>query len=356
MEVLVEIFYGILLSAWFWIVLFSVLLGCFLVFLYRRGQLYALGELEYGRAFTETVHNPTLFPLFSVEMSFFVPAGFVIDGMECREYKRIVSVFHIPPRASVRKEHVVSVKARGMYEMRSASVFYRKNEFPFSVPFRLYGFPRAAAVNLDELPALYRAGDYIASRKSIEDPFFLSEIRPYRIGDPMRAINFKASVRSFSGGRPQLMSNAYDSSRSFDTMIFLDLFSGDETTKETRREEHLERGLSFATYLLSETLKQGGTIGFASNCASGTNAYLHVPCASGAIHARRILECFASLSYTGRDYSIASLLEQIPYGLPPKTDIYLITPYVNLRTATVLSRLERTGRNVLVIPLDGRRV
>lgn len=358
----------VLLSVWFWVAVFVAVLLRLAVALYRYGKLRALGELEYGRSFssdgifagetftfTETLHNPTLFPLFAVEAFFYVPAGFTVDEVECREYTRITSIFHIPPRASVRKVHTVRADRRGCYRLETVTIRYRKHEFEFSLPFRISVFPNYTAVRAEDAPDLFRAGNDLAERKSTEDPFFLSGIRAYRVGDPMRSINFKASVRSFSGGTRQLMSNSYDSSRSFDAMIFLDLFSSDENAREETREAHLEQGLSYAAYLLTEALRQGGAVGFASNCASGKRSYLHVPCGTGSAHARQILECFAAITHTGRDYSIASLLEQISADLPSSTDVYLITPYVDARVAETLRFLERTGRNVSVIRLHGRR-
>jgi len=354
-------------SGWLWGILLGLIALRILVMLYRVGKTRALERLEYDRTFskdgafagdtlefTETVHNPTWFPLFSVEVFFYIPSGISIDEVECREYTRITSIFHVPPRATVRKKHIVHAKTRGLYRLDNVSILYRKNEFFFSVPICLYVYPNYTSIKAEDAPDLYRVGNHISSRKYAEDPFFLSGIRPYRVGDPMRSINFKASVRSFSYGCRQLMSNDYDSSRNFDSMIFFDLFSGDEQTREETKEFQLELGLSYATYLLLETIGQGGAVGFASNCASGVKPYVHIPCGIGSLHGTEILKSFAEIAYTGRDYSICSLLERFTVNLPNGTDLYLITPFVDARTAETIRRLERIGINAVVILLRGK--
>ncbi len=361
-----ELLSRIMLSIWFWIVFAVLIFSILLVAWYRRLKLEALGRLEYSRSFsvkgifatdsfsmTEVLRNPTSFPLFSVKMEFFFPAGFTIDGVECGEYTKVKSVFFIPPHASVEKVHTVRADLRGYYHMETAMVKYRKDEFLFSVPFDLYVYPNYSAMTSDIKADLYHVGDNISKFRYIEDPFFLAGIRPYQSGDAMRSINFKASVRSFVGGVRKLMSNYYDSSRNFDSMIFLDLFNySGNGTAETQMQQ-LEMGLSYACYLLSEIASNGSSVGFAANSASGNGAYVHIPCGSGNLHIQRLLECFAKINYYDkRTYSISSLLENLTKELDEGTDIYLITPVVDTKTAVTLRRIECAGQNVCVIPLS----
>lgn len=372
MKFLISVFsfiVGVVSSGWFLILVLIAAAVFLLVTWCRKSKIGAMGKLEYTRSFsfegvfagesfefTEELRNPTLFPLFSVRMDFYVPAGFVIDGLSCKEYTKVTSVFHIPPFATVTKTHTVRAEKRGHYRMETASVTYRKNEFQFSAPFDIYVYPNRSGVKADVPPDLYHAGNIVSSQKYIEDPFFLSGIRPYRLGDPMRAINFKASVRSFSGGMRALMSNSYDSSRNFNSMVFLDLFDyAGGSTSEVQR-ELLETGLGYSCYLLFEAVKHGSSFGFASNCALGSDAYVHIPCGAGAAHTKSVLQSFAEVNgYARRDYSMSSLLARCAADLSGATDIYLIAPYVDSKTAQTLRRLESMGRNVSVIALGDRR-
>ena len=358
----------IILSPYFWTVVAVTVSFLVIRVLYRKAKLNSLGHLEYTRSFssdgvfaedsltfTEVIRNPTFFPLFSVKMEFFIPSGFVIDGMECDGHTKMTSLFHIPPRATVTKTHSVRADLRGRYHLETSMVRYAKNDFLFSVPFDICVYPNYSAVKANIDTYLYRVGDSISKNKCIEDPFFISGIRRYQVGDPMRNINFKASVRSFSGGMRQMMTNSYDSSRNFDAMIFLDLFNYSQNGDAERQKEQLELGLCYACYILSAVVDHGGSCGFASNCAPAGRAYMHIPCSSGNLHTKRMLEAFASVNYYDkRDHSINSLLENIVKELAAGVDVYLITPVIDSKTALTIRRIEGMGRNVCVIPLSER--
>ena len=357
----------ILTSLWFWIFIAFVILWRILTVWYRRCKLKALERVVYSRSFssdgvfagetfefTETISNPSLFPLFSVKMEYYMPSGFTVDGIICKEYTKMTSIFHIPPRASVKKTHSITANERGHAKLETASIRYRNTEFSFSVPYNIYVYPNYSAIKNDLPPDIYRAGDNISHQKNIEDPFFLSCIRPYQAGDSMRTINFKASVRSFSGGVRQLMCNSFDSSRNFNSLIILDMFNystEDEVLYDNRSQ--LEIGLCYACYLLLETVRQGGRVGYASNCTSGGDQFISIPCGFGDLHIKNILNCFATTNYySRRDFSINSLILHCLKTLPPDTDIYLITPFTDSKTADTIHRIESKGVNVCIIKLN----
>ena len=359
-------FIGRLMNAvWFWIILLSAGLCWLLITLYRRAKLRALDQVVYSRGFSsdgifvgetlkliETLRNPSWFPLFRVKVDFFMPGGLTVDGLVCEKHTKVTSVFHIPPYATAKKVHTVRADKREHFRMYTSFIQYRGTEYSFEAPIDFYAYPNQYDADASFAPDIYHAGDMIASRKYIEDPFFLSGIRQYRPGDPMRAINFKASARGFKGGMRQLMSNDYDSSRNYNSMILLDLTAyADAPMNEN---EQIETGLRYACYLFCEALKNGGTVGFATNCSSGNSRYIYVPCGSGTIHTKRILEQFAEISANEkRDYSVNVILQTIVPELTRGTDIYLITPLVDDKMAGLLHSLRHIGRNVEVILLSG---
>lgn len=343
----------------------AFVLGVLAVIGYRKAKIKALSTLEYDREFNsdgifvgetleliETVCNPGWFPLFAVKMEFYVPAGLVIDGFECKEYTKLTSVFNIPPFSTVQKKHTVRVDKRGRFYLEDSSFSYRKSAYIFDIPIEFYGYPDYFNAQT-EMPAfICQTGTALSNRKYIEDPFFLSGIREYRFGDPQKSINFKASSKAMSGGMRRMMCNSYDSSRNYDTMIFLDLNTYAEV--QSYDGAMLEAGLKYACYLFCETLKNAGRVGFSSNFAEGGQKFFFIPCESGEIHVKRILERFAVLdSYTKRDYSMAALLRLYTPNLRNETDIYLITPFVDENTAETLSLLKSAGRNVNVINIGG---
>ena len=135
-------------------------------------------------------------------------------------------------------------------------------------------------------------------------------------------------------------------------MILLDLSSYSDALMNA--EEQIEIGLRYACYLFCEALKNGGNVGFVTNCAVGDSRYIHVPCGSGTTHTKKILEQFAEISINAkRDYSVNVILQTIAPELPRGTDIYLITPFVDDKMAGLLHILRRMGRNAEVILLTG---
>ena len=351
----------------FWIAVLVAVVVSIFVLLYRKAKLHALDQVTYSRHFStdgifvgetldliETLRNPSWFPLFRVRVEFFMPAGLTVDEIECKEHTKVTSIFFIPPYATVQKVHKVKANKREHFHMYTSFIRYRKTEYTFDSPIDFYAYPNQYDADASFAPDIYHAGDSIASRKYIEDPFFLSGIRSYRPGDPMRSINFKASARGFSGGMRQLMSNDYDSSRNYNSMILLDLTSYPEASMKV--DEQIEVGLRYACYLFCEALQNGGNVGFATNCSVGDARYIHVPCGSGTTHTKTILEQFAEISSNAkRDYSVNVILQTIAPELPRGTDIYLITPCVDDKMAGLLHALRHTGRTVEIIQLGGVR-
>ena len=172
----------------------------------------------------------------------------------------------------------------------------------------------------------------------------------------MRHINFRASVRTFSGGMRQLMCNSYDSSRNFDIMIILDMNEGGEDESRLSLEEKLESGLNCACYLFAESVRNGGNVGFAANLSANADRYVFLPCGSGEEHRKRILECFASLTTLGRrDYSVDALIKLCEPRIPREADVCLITSSVDAKLSATLGSLESTGRCVSTITHSGGR-
>ncbi len=340
--------------------------GVIAVIVYQRMKLYALGLIEYSRSFstdgifsgesftlTETVRNRTLFPLFFVEVDFFVPSGLTVDGVKCSEYTKSTSIFHIPPFSTVKKIHTVTSDRRDHYILHNAAVTYLKNEFVFDVPIDVYVYPQRYHNGAELSDDVRVAGEAISKKKYIEDPFFFAGIRQYNRGDSMRQVNFKASVRSFSGGSRQLMCNYYDSSRSFDTMIYLDLTDYSNSDDFEHYSASLEDGLRSVCYLFSQAEENGGRVGFAANCASENSRYIKINCDSGIGHSKAVLECLASITpYARRNYSIHALMSEAA-ELPPTTDIYYVTSYINDKNAELIRSLQRMGKSVRTVRLGG---
>ena len=354
----------IITSVWFWYSLIALVVLILVDKAYKRMKLRTIERIQYSRAFSadgifsgesleliETMSNPTWFPLFSVRMDFFMPSGLTVDDVICNEYTKLTSVFNLPPFSTVRKKHTVKADRRSHYKLFTSCIKYRGFEFTYDSPIDFYAYPSQYDANTSFPTDMFRAGEAISNRKYIDDPFFFSGIRAYRPGDSVRSINYKASVRSFSGGVRHFMCNEYDSSRNYDSMIFLDLTTYPEVELESATQ--VELGLRYACYLFGLGIKNGGSVGFCTNCAVEDSRYIHIPCGTGELHTKHILEQFAEISpYAKRDYSMSKILQMHSPQLSEGTDVYWITPFIDDKTAQVLAMLQRKGRNVQVIHLS----
>ncbi len=365
-----EVIAVIVTSPLFWIVTLLAAAVFILRSLYVRLKIRALGRMEYIRSFSsdgvfagesfelkETLRNTTMFPLFFVKMEFYVPSGLTVDGIRCEKHTKVTSIFHVPPFSSATKRHEFCANARGKYSLVNTAAVYKHNEFVFEYPFELYVYPSYKAASELGYERLYTVGDTISSKKYREDPFFISGIRPYTATDPPSSINYKASARCFRGGARELLCNSYDSSRDYDTMIFLDVYARSEHGRAIDDEALFENGLSMSCRIAVDAVRAGGTVGFAVNCSVGSKNYFYAPVSSGETHVRELLRGFAQFSpFSARVCSIESLISRVAPTLGRKTDVYLIAYGVDTATAELLRRLERMGRTVTVIPLtDGGR-
>ena len=108
----------VLMSIWFWIGLFVLLLGLLLKRFYYILKLQTLEKVQYSRSFStdgiftnesldliEVIENPTWFPLFFVQVEFFIPSGLTIDDLTCTEYTKVTSFFHVPPHIRIIARH-----------------------------------------------------------------------------------------------------------------------------------------------------------------------------------------------------------------------------------------------------------
>lgn len=356
LNAVLEFFLQIITSVYFLVFLLVSLLAAAIRIGYVALKISALSHLEYSRHFStdgvfeggeleliEEVHNDSSFPLFLVRLNFYVPEGLVIDGLVCKGYMKLTSIFSVLPHTTVRKVHKVKAVKRDHYRLETAAVKYHKNQFDYSVPADLYVYPSCFDAWADMEPDLLRAGESISSRRFVEDPFFISGVRDYRFGDPMRSIDFKATAKAAAGGTLKLVSNSFDSSRDYGSMIFLDLTPYPEVCLTPGDSENLvEEGLRAACFIFGETVTNGGKVGFAANAAAGGQKFICRAPGLGSQQIKQILESFAEITaFKRRDYSFsAMLLNHIPL-IERNIDIYIVTPYASEQLCRTVAELGR---------------
>ena len=108
-------------------------------------------------------------------------------------------------------------------------------------------------------------GDRRARHGLAEDPSRYAGVRPYRLGDPLRRIHWRASARS-----PVPLSRRYDPSRRPDVVLVLDLRLPSGPGFGPAERDETTEGLMVATMSLARSLHGDGTaVGLATTGFSG---------------------------------------------------------------------------------------
>lgn len=118
-----------------------------------------------------------------------------------------------------------------------------------------------------------------------------------------------------------------------------------------------ENGLRIACYLLRETVRNGGRFGFAANIESlkysVNNPFIFIPCATGNLHMKDVLETFAAIPVyrTARDYSFPALLQAHRDLIPRDMDVYLLSAGVDHGQSRLMREMERAGNTVTLVKI-----
>ena len=171
---------NMILSVWFWIVLLVIVVLILTISLYRKLKLWTIEKINYSRSFStdgifvgetielvETVSNPTWFPLFALNMEFFMPSGLTVDGVKCNKYTKLASIFNVPPFSTVTKTHIVNADRRDHYKLFTAHTKYRAFEYTYDSSIDFYAYPNQYDADVNFSPDIFRAGEAIADRKYI---------------------------------------------------------------------------------------------------------------------------------------------------------------------------------------------
>lgn len=348
----------------------ALLLAVWLMYkLALKIRKYAIRRIVYSRFFseegvhagdtltlTEVIYNPTVVPLFFIDVGCYISTGIEIDGVTAEQDEKVqyfVSRFHLMPFTKITRTHDVKTHTRNYYKLDEVEIYSNKRFVYISAPAELYVYPAAVSDKNSVLAQLNYLGNELARNRYIRDPFMIAGLRNYMPGDPLNSINFKASARSLRNGMRELMVNNYDFSSQMNIAVYMDFdapqFLRIETPEYVRM---IEAGLSYAAVIVTEAARQGGKIGFAAN-TKGKNGALSVyfPPAAGNVQAKEILKCMSELNYAS-GMSFAALFDQNIKKEKYDTDICIINFYTNPELESRIRQLKRLGRGVTVITLN----
>lgn len=349
-----------------------VLLVLFLLYqLFLLIRRFTVDRLVYSRAFAEdcvyegdsvelieTIWNPTVFPVFLVDVESYFYSGLAIDGREAvkGEMRYFVSRYHLMPFEKITRRIDVSCVKRGYYKLTAVSIFRCGDERSIESAAEIYVYPRIEDLR-ENVPSAYGLGEELSRNRLIRNPFSVNGIREYRQGDPFRFINFKTSARLSIGGVPRFAVNRYDYCANNKYYIYQNfhLPKGEELLFDAY-ESLMEVGLRLSASLLVRAIDAGGICAFSANCGTVDGKKKVVfPIRGGEMHKKDILRQMA-LTRAIDGVSFASLISSDIMNGITNSDIFIITAYVDDAIGEQIAMLEYLGNTVKVITLKGGAV
>ncbi len=351
-----------------WIVNLGVLAGIFALFVlfFRFLRRFTVDRLVYGRHFSEeeifmgdtvelveSLYNPTPLPVFLVDVESYFYDGISVGGKEAAkgEMRYFVSRYHLMPFEKVVRRIEVRAVKRGYYKLSTVSIFRCGEERAIESVTALYVYPRVETLR-DSIPSTYGIGDERSRNRLIQDPFDASGIREYQAGDPFHAINFKASARLSAFGLPRFAVNRYEYCAVGRYHVYQNfhLPKGGALSFDAY-EALMEEGLTLAASLVVRALDRGGVCAFSANCGTVEGEKkVSFPLAGGELHKKEILKEMARTRAMDGVSFAGILSADIRRGLE-RSEVFLITAYVDEMIGEQIARLEALGNTVRVILL-----
>lgn len=353
-----------------WLIVFLGLALAAQGMLYRR---WALRRVSYTRTFskqklfagetvemTETIGNDKLLPLPWVRLESMIPSALrfgkqhnlEMDVGELSQNHR--SLFALKPYTRVIRRHQITCVKRGIYRLDSVTmtagdpfgVFDAVRRIPLSLELTVY----PALIPLDQLPLSTKSwiGDIPVRRWILEDPFWKSGVRPYRPGDTLKSVHWKATARTNS-----LQVHKFDYTADRKLMILVNFETSDGMWSKVTIPEQVEKALSYAASIAHATVQQGMETGVSCNGSQPGHARgtaLTFPPGAGTPHLHQLFEWMAKLELELTMTFATFLAQREPAG---DTDYIIVTPLPPSRQAeAIANRMRMRGSAVewLVLP------
>lgn len=308
----------------------------------------------------ETIENRKWLPVPWLRVESQIPAALRfgsqanLDISSGSIYQNHKSLFSLMPYTRITRRHTVRCTRRGYYRAESVTMTagdlfgFAASTKRLGIGFELVVYPRPLPPEEWDLPAHGWMGEAIVRRWILDDPFLVVGTREYRPGDPLKAINWKASART---GKLQV--HKRDHSADHRLLIVLNVEDHEGMWSVATNEAMVDYGLSVAAGLIRYAVEHGMEAGFAANAAEegrGGERPAYVEPGAGLPHMLAIFESMARLR-TERLLPLHELLHQIGGRLDEWTDIAVLSTYENDRIAEAARKLEASGHAVRILPL-----
>jgi uncharacterized protein (DUF58 family) len=220
----------------------------------------------------------------------------------------------------VRRTYRVRGDKRGVYqfgpaELEAGDIFgLRRQRKTVATTDTLLVYPKIVPIEELGLPAARPVGELATKTRLIEDPLRYLAVRPYRPGDSLRHIHWRATARSQKAWPAELYTRSFEASSSQVLELLVDVQTADNPYSIVPA--YLEFIISAAASIAVAALQDGYAVGLLANAGASSNASgggrygpTVVPAGRSPAQAVTLLEALADLS-NFRLLPAAQLLER----------------------------------------------
>ena len=188
-------------------------------------------------------------------------------------------------------------------------------------------------------------GPQIADRRLLEDPVFLRGVRPYQPQDDLRYIHWKASAHT-----RRLQTKLFEPTTAPSVIFFVNIATFSRRWQGVNP-ERLEHVVSVAASLCAHAVERRLLVGLSANgTVYRSDQPLRVLPSRNPRQLTRLLEMLAGVrGYAGLDFE--SFLLRDSARLPWGATLVAVTAVVTPELETVLLRLKRVGRKLMLLSL-----
>lgn len=344
--------------------LFALILGMVPAFWNRHALRHLVIHYELDRrealfgdeiTLSLAVENRKFLPLpwLRIDIALTPPLTILSEPEGRREKLSLVSeTWLLLPFQSITRRYHLLCHARGSYTLgpaivRSSDPFgWRECELSLPLQLPLIVYPPLIPVETPALVSLHPFGEYTTNRPLVEDPLRVIGVRGYSLGDDLRHIHWKASVRT---GKLQSKIYAYSSMQRL--LILLDAWNYSPSWRGTDPEVQ-ELSIAIAASLALRGIEEGAHVALLSNTPIRAGKEVRaqfiapsLPFGGGTAQAQRILAALAEL----QPYEHIPLTEAIHTHRSlfiMGTTILVVSAITSLTETTLVTLLDLQQRGI----------
>ncbi|MFC4404944.1 DUF58 domain-containing protein [Gracilibacillus xinjiangensis] len=271
------------------------------------------------------------------------------------------SLFSLLPYQKITRRHQLIATKRGYYPLDTVSVTtgdaigFGESFDSIQASTAVTVYPQVVSVDEIPLPSHSWLGDITVKRWIIEDPFLYAGVREYQAGDPLNAINWKATARSQT-----MQINKKDYTADHHLMIYVNFDSNEDIRLPIEKPEVIEKALSYAASLAAYTIEQGIATGFGcngyfvepfTNTLERIKPSVRVEPSNSRSQLEYILDTIAKVKID-RSRNFRAFLEEDLEEEIRDTDIIIFTQQISEKVEQKIYQLEQLNNAVEIVLLD----